>query len=102
MIPLEFKVNNKKSPLVPEYNVLIGEVSEEDKQLFFGLDEEGFIESKATRLDTLLRDLGVFKSISEARGAGYAKEIPFGWSELEIERKVDYVRRIHWVCILKV
>lgn len=89
-------------PGVPEYNVLIGNVSEQDKLALFNPGpEDVFTYSKAHRFDQLLRDLGVFKSISEARGAGYAGDIPFGWSEFEIKRRLGYVTRIHWVCVYK-
>lgn len=93
----------QKNPFVIEHNVLIGQYQSEDKDLFFGpLDaQDTFVEfPPQVRFTALLRDLGVFDSISQAKGAGWDKPVPRGFSKYKIERNKDYVRKVHWICIL--
>ncbi len=79
-----------------EFNILIGNVSESDKKLFFGeapwvtekrgtpeVMEEFLIFPMKTKFSTLLRDLGIFKSASEALRMGW-KDIPFGFTDVTI------------------
>lgn len=41
------------------------------------------VKSQETRLPQLLKDIGFFKSTSEARRAGYDGEVPKGWNEIQ-------------------
>ena len=70
-----------------EFNILIGNISEEDKELFFGPlnKNDEFLEMpEFTRYPQLLRDVGIFKSSSQARKNGWDKDISNGWAELTI------------------
>jgi len=72
------------------HNIVIGSISEEDKELFFGpiFDFDKFKEfDEEIRFPQLLRELGLFKSSSEARKNGWNKDIPEGWFEATIGKK---------------
>lgn len=68
-----------------EVNVLIGEhVIETDKELFFGplLISDIFVScSNDVRFPILLKTLACFQSTGDAKGNGWNREIPEGWSE---------------------
>lgn len=73
-----------------ETNIVIGEVSERDKNLFFGpvYDFDVFhIEDDDSRYPQLLKNHGFFQSTGEARRNGWDKNIPEGWSEHTIGKK---------------
>lgn len=93
----------ERNPFIVEYNILIGPYKKGDKELFFGpLDRlDTFKEyAKEPRLTAVLRDLGIYSSISEAKGGGWDKPIPKGFSEIEIDKKHDHVRRLHKIFTL--
>jgi len=74
-----------------EVNILIGDISEKDRELFFGpnADKEPFI----TMIDSnikwpqLLRGLGFFRSASEAKKNGWDKDIPESFTDVVIGKK---------------
>ena len=78
-----------------EFNILIGNISETDKNTLFG-PLYPFDEFKEFPIDTkmpnLLKELGFFKSNGQARKAGWKDEIPVGWSSFTIGKKK---RQIH-------
>jgi len=83
-----------------EANILIGDVTEEDKLLFFGplYDFDKFTQADPNfRYPQLLKELGFFKSSGQARKAGWDKDIPLGWSEHTIgklRRRLYIFKRI--------
>ena len=73
-----------------DYNILIGSIPESDKELFFGpiYEFDKFkVFDENIQFPQLLRDLGLFKSSSDARRNGWNKEIPGGWFEATIGKK---------------
>jgi len=70
-----------------EVNVLIGDISKEDIDLFFGplyeFDEFNEVSSETT-MPSLLKKFGFFKSNGQARKAGWGEDIPVGWSSFTI------------------
>lgn len=68
-----------------EFNVLIGNTEEHDKELFFADSKGTFIGDFfyfpfETQYPQLLKALGIFPSTSEARRCGWAKEIELGFT----------------------
>ena len=72
-----------------EFNVLIGDMSLEDIELFFGpiYDFDDFAHYDDIKMPVLLKQLGFFNSNGQARKAGWKDEIPFGWSSYTIGKK---------------
>ena len=67
----------------------IKNVNEKDKNLFFGpLDNETFIDiqSKWCRAH-ILHNVGIFKSITQAKKNGWDKPIPEGFTKLTVGKK---------------
>lgn len=70
-----------------EYNILMGEYADYDKELFFGpVEDQVFTEfpNLYCSLAHLFTQLGLFSSNSQARKAGWGKEVPQGYSEYTI------------------
>lgn len=95
-------------------NVFIGEeITEMDLKLFFDRDAEydcGAIllhYKTDVYMTTLLRDLGIAKSTTEAKGAGWHKKADNGFTELFLDGMSEYKRtsgfgvRPHRITILK-
>lgn len=84
-----------------EINILIGNVSESDKELFFGpiYDFDVFHQyDYGITLGQILVDLGIMKSMSEAKRNDWNRYIPPGWSEYKIgkrNRKYIYVLKVN-------
>lgn len=72
-----------------DFNILIGNFEERDKDLFFGplTDKTTFIVSNEKTMASLLFNLGLFSSKSQAKKAGWDKEILAGFSSFEIGKK---------------
>jgi hypothetical protein len=72
-----------------DFNILIGKWEERDKDLFFGpLNNSSiFIVSEQVLLSSLLFELNLFSSKSQAKKAGWDKSIPSGFSTYEIGKK---------------
>lgn len=70
-------------------NVLIGTVSESDRQLFLNpiLEDEEFTLTEPVRFEKLMREIGIFKSAAQAAGEGFKGDIPKGYSDYLIGRK---------------
>jgi len=74
---------------VNEFNIIIdtGFVQESDKELLFGPltpEDKFIILPKVMRWPQLFRDIGIFKSSSEAMRNGWDKDIPPGWTQIII------------------
>lgn len=55
-------------------------IKPEDKDIIFG-DEDVLHVKEGTDLSVLMKDLGIFKSTSEARRAGRVGNIPTGYTD---------------------
>lgn len=66
-----------------EFNILIGNIIESDKDLFFGplREWDTFQTVEDQNLAKLLASLGLFSSGGQARKAGWDKAIPEGFSD---------------------
>lgn len=58
-----------------------------DKETLFS--DEPVIFSKETELPNLLKEIGVYKSTSQARKAGRCGRVPDGWSVIKASKKVE-------------
>lgn len=58
-----------------------------DKYVLF--EDEPVIFSEEKELPNLLKELGVYKSTSQARKAGRSGRIPEGWTQLKASKKVE-------------
>lgn len=72
-----------------EFNVLIGNWEESDKDLFFGplTAADQFVEREDSSVAKLLLDLGLFSSVGQAKKAGWNIPIPDGFSDWAIGKK---------------
>lgn len=80
-------------------NVLIGDVLDSDRDLFFGPlrgDEVFVTEEPTTTLPALLAKLGIFETGNEAAQRGYRGRIPEGFTDLM------RIRKLHRVSVLKI
>ena len=74
-----------------DFNIVVDtpHLQDGDIESIFG-DGRGHVEevlyTREVPLDVLLRDLGIYKSTSEARRAGRSGPIPSGYTELKASR----------------
>lgn len=68
-------------------NFISENITKDDKDLFFGSDEE-FVEIQPRWcMAHILHSVGMFTSISQARKNGWNKPIPWGYTELTVGKK---------------
>lgn len=69
-----------------EFNILIGKTIESDKELFFGplSEEDEFLSFEDQNFGNLLAQLGLFPSAGQAKKNGWNKDIPEGFTDLEV------------------
>ena len=65
----------------------IKNIKESDKELFFGSDKEFVDIQPKWCMAHIMHNIGLFKSITQARKNGWDKPIPFGWTELTVGQK---------------
>lgn len=72
-----------------EFNVLIGNWEESDKELFFGplTGQEIWVVPNHDSMPQLLKELELFSSNSQARKAGWDGSVAHGFSDLTIGKK---------------
>lgn len=75
-------------------NIIMGHYIEKDKMLFFGT-KDVLIKPMYARYPQLLRDLGIYKSATEAVRAGFDSEIPEGFSIITVGKSKKEL------CVLK-
>jgi len=87
----KFKPNITEILINKGKNFISGNVSEEDKEIFFGpldIGDEVFIEIQSRWcMAHLLHNVGMFTSISQARKNGWNKPIPWGFTEITVGKK---------------
>mgnify|MGYP003403601353 CR=1 FL=1 len=84
-----------------EINVLIGKhVRESDKDLFFQAEDEDIFKEfpDETKYPQLLKELGIFKSTSEARRMGWDKEIKEGFEDFKIGKMKTRITILKITC----
>ena len=68
-----------------EYNILIGDIKENDKELFFGplSENDAFLQKEQdTTLQKLFKELGIVKNNKQAKDMGVYGAIPEGFHDL--------------------
>jgi len=75
--------------IMNEFNVLLGNFEDGDKDLFFGplTESDVWVTPDHNSLPQLLKELGFFESNSQARKAGWDGQIPRGFSDFVIGKK---------------
>lgn len=71
-----------------EFNVVISRSDWQPRDIEIIFEEESVVFSDHMTLDQLLKELGVYKSTSDARRAGRHGPIPFGYSEIKASKLV--------------
>lgn len=73
------------------FNIVVGELDHKDIDLFFGPfgDKEVVLELQPNQNSwaSLLKELEIFPSATQARKNGWDKEIPVGWSEARFKKQ---------------
>lgn len=75
------------------FNFIVGEVSERDIDLLFGpIDKNNQNDliiklDDDTQMENIWVEVGLFKSLSQARKNNHSGDIPFGWSHLKKKKR---------------
>lgn len=70
-----------------EYNILIGNFEESDKELFFGpcsSDTKFIVMSDFNLMAHILKEIGIFSSVSQAKKAGWSYPVFKGFTDFTV------------------
>jgi hypothetical protein len=70
-----------------EYNILIGNFEESDKDIFFGPfspDTEFLVLDNSPLMAHILKEIGVFNSVSQAKKAGWSYPVFKGFTDFTV------------------
>ena len=68
-------------------NIVVKSSSWLDSDLLLLFEDEQVHFTDATDISALMKELGIYKSTSEARRAGRSGELPSGWTEYKASKK---------------
>ena len=79
-----------------EFNILIGSPTQRDIDLIFlPTDKDTFVTlPESFQFPHLLKEIGAFKSNTQARKNGWDKPIPDGYTEIKVGRRYIYILKV--------
>ena len=101
-MPTDAILAESQRHLMTDIDVSLGQHDADILGICFEGDPRVFaVSDRQTRWPELLKACGVFPSTSEARRSGHHKDIPDGYSEVVLRRKLGYRPHKWRICVLK-